>query len=316
MLLLAGCAGESPKETIPFEQTTPTYVTTTATEPTSPSTSPTTPENPEATKTAEIEVLSCSFQEEILPADFEVYVGRFPAVEGKVYVDLVLKVRNTCDETIDGEDISGSFKYDGKRYAMQFEVEDNAGDFANEDKRVYPESCKIVHLFYTVDRKAEEEALTVRYTALGQEREIPVAPRSQRQKKVLQVGETFRADGQYAFKVMDCSVYYEFSATGKDAVKYHVEGSNVIALTMKLQNLSPWDLDYLEGYLLAGDRPEFGTVQLEVNDYTELEDWTEPLEPDQEEIIHIWVVIPQGVSTADLIFRLNVQGDSFYCTIE
>lgn len=307
LLMLSGCGTGKPEGTTPFERTTPTFVTTATTEPTTPS------DEPPKLKKAEIQVLSCRFREQILPADHEVYVGCFPAEEGEVYVDLALQVRNTCDESIDSKDITGYFEYAGKRYNMQFEVAQNATDFANRVKQVRPGECKTVHLFYRVDQAAEAETLTVHLTALGKEQELTVTERTEPEKTALQVGQTFLQEGQYSLEVLKCGIVKEFYATGAGAVKYFVDGSDVFTLTVKVRNLGYGDLDFLEGYLLMGDQPEFGAVQREVNNNLELEDWTTLIRPGQMEIIHIWVAVPPDMPSAGMALRLNVQGDSFCC---
>jgi hypothetical protein len=307
LLMLSGCGAEKQLGTTPFERTTPTFVSTGPTEPDE------SPEEPQKPKMAEIQVLDCRFREQILPADYEVYVGRFPPEEGEVYVDLSLRVRNTCDVPIDGKDISAYFEYAGKRYTMQFEVVQNAGDFMNQSKKVRPGECKTVHLFYRVKQAAQSETLTVHLNALGQEQTLTVAEYTEPEKTILKVGQTFVQEGQYSLEILRCGVASQIYATGAGSVRYQVEGSDVLFLTMKVRNLGYSDLDYLEGYLLMGEQPEFAAVQWEINDNLELEDWSGVISSGQVEIIHLWVAVPQDTPAAGMALRLNVQEDSFCC---
>lgn len=297
-LMLAGCAAEG----VPAETSGSTAPSTTA---------PTEPK-PQIPKSGEVEVVSCSFQEQVLPADFEVYVGHFPSEEGKIYVDLTLSVKNTCDYPIDKEDITGYFEYAGKRYTMQFEVEENAGDFANVQKQVDVGETKRVHLFYRVDRKAEDAEITVHYSVFGQDYQANVGYQTQPEKPQLQVGDTFGRDGMYSLEVMDCMIAPYLRATGSGAVKYYVEGSHVFSVVIKLRNESDADLSYLEGYLLAGDQPEFASIQMEIKDNIELEDTT-TVKAGQEQILHLWVAVPGDTPTESVAMRFNILGDSFYC---
>lgn len=308
MLMLCGCGQDKSGETTANENGSPTFITTVATEPADPK-----PEEPQVYKSGDVQVLWCNYREQILPADYEVYVGRFPEKEGKVYVDLALQVRNTCDASINSQDISGYFNYDGKRYTMQFEVETNAGDFANTNKQVRPGETKIVHLFYTVDQQAEDSPITVHYTAFGESYEIAAGQRNEPEKKVLRVGEIFLKEGQYSLEVLDCLISSKLQATGIGGVKYYVEGSDIYYMTVKVRNLGYGDLNFVEGYLLAGEQPEFATVQVEVNNNTELVDWTGGIGCGETEIIHIWVAVPQDMPSAGIAMRLNVQNDSFCC---
>ena len=308
MLMLSGCGQDKPAETTAPERTSPTFITTVATKPTDSS-----DDEPQVFKSGEVQVLSCSYQEQILPTDYEVYVGCFPAKEGKVYVDLALQVRNTCDAPINHKDISGYFDYDGKRYTMQFEVEENAGDFANSGKQIRPGETKTVHLFYTVNQAVEDTPITVHYTALGESGKIAVGERIEPEKKLLRVGETFLQEGQYSIEVLDCEISSKLQATGIGGKHYFVEGSDVFCLTVKVRNLGFADLEYIEGYLLAGQEPEFGAVQFETNNNTELADWTGGIRHSDAEIIHLWVPVPQDTPYEGMAMRLNVQGDSFCC---
>jgi hypothetical protein len=297
-LLLTGCAAEEP----PADTTGSTAPSTTA---------PTVAEV-QIPKSGEITVLGCSFKEEVLPADYEVYVGRFPAEEGKIFVDLTLSVKNTCQYPIGEKDITGYFEYGGKRYTMQFEVEENAGDFANTQKQVDVGETKTVHLFYRVDRKAEDAALTVHYSAFGQAYQAEVQDQTEPEKRQLNIGEVFTREGMYSVEIMDCMIAPHLRATGSGAVKYYVEGSHVFSLVIKLRNEGDADLSYLEGYLLAGDHPEFASIQMEVKDNKELEDTT-TVKAGQEQILHLWVAVPADTPAEGMSMRLNILGDSFYC---
>lgn len=305
-VLLSGCA-KTPQTTEPTGGNAPSFVTTgaTVTEPAEQET--------EAPKTAQTQVLYCRFRQQITPADYEAYVGYFPSKEGEVYVDLAMRVRNTCNRPIDRKDILGSFSYGSQSYTMQFEVEENAGDFANETKQVPPGESRIVHLFYTVDGAAERESITVKYSVLGQENQISVAKRTEPAKRRLSPGDSLRQEGQYALEVLSCQVASSFGATGANAQGYYVEGSQVLSLAVKVRNLGSSPLGFLEGYLLAEDHPEFANVQMEINEKTELEDWDEPILPGKERVLLLWVAIPEGTPTGNMSMRFNIEGDSFLC---
>lgn len=299
-LLLTACAAEGQP------------VTTSSTTATTATAKPDTQE-PQIPKTAEVAVLSCSFKAQVLPADHEVYVGCFPYEEGEVYVDLVLSVTNTCEAPIDGGDITGYFEYAGKRYTMQFEVEETADDFANEDKAVLPGETKTVHLFYRVDAAAEGGDLTVHYSALGDSNEISVAPQTEPVKQELKIGDVVSCEGSYTVEVLDCKVSSSIRATGSGAKKYYVAGSHVFSLILRVRNDGTSALDYLEGYMLAGDRPEFAVIQMEVNNNLELEDLTRALQAGEEQILHLYVAVPEDTPAEGMVMRFNIMGGSYCC---
>ena len=279
-------------------------------------TKPTQKPEPQITKTAEVEVLGCRFADRVLPTDFEVFVGCYPAAEGEVYVDLPLRVTNTCEYNIDGKNVTGSFEYAGKRYAMQLAVEENAGDFANEEKYVPAGESRVVHLFYRVNGAAAETEITVNYTVLGEEKQITVSGAAEpalEDKHLLQIGDVFRREGAYSLEVVDCMISNSLRATGEGAVKYYVNGYQVLCLVLKLHNEGDEPLAFLEGYVLAGQQPEFATIQKESEDRKELEDMTDALEAGEEQILHLWVPVPLGTTVTDAAMRCNVLGDSFYC---
>ncbi len=281
-------------------------------------TAPDKPDTPEPVKSADTEILSCRFKDRILPVDHEVAVGLFPGEEGKVFIDLILQVRNTGEVALGKDDFSAYFSYGGKRYEMQFEVEENAGNFANEDKTIQPGALRTVHLFYTVDAKAADTAMTVHYTIPGEANQITVddyAPPVLEDKTELKIGTVITREGDYAFEVLDCMVSESLRATGYGAQKYYISGSDVIALILKVRNEGDAPLELLESYLMAGEMPEFAQIYLESEDHMELiepeEDYT--LNVGEEQIIHLWVAVPEDTPTEGMAMRLNVQCDSFYC---
>ena len=306
MLALTGCAAESKP---PVTTVTTTVPTTTVTPP---------PEVPELVKDADTEILSCSFKDQILPTDHEVAIGLFPGEEGKILIDLTLEVRNTGEAPLGKEDFTAYFSYGGKRYDMQFEVEENAGNFANKDKTVQPGDLRKVHLFYTVDTEAADTAMTVHYTILGEAGQIDVAgyvPPVLEDKTEVKIGTVFTREGDYSFEVLDCMVSQSLRATGNGAKKYYVSGSDVFVLILKVRNEGDGPLDLLEGYLMAGEMPEFAQNYLESEDHLELIEPEEgyTLNAGEEQILHLWIAIPPDSPTAGMAMRLNVQCDSFYC---
>lgn len=301
-LLLTGCG--APVAPAPVSTTT---VPTTTTAP---------PPEPELVKAASTAVLSCCFKEQILPSDHELSVGLFPPEEGKMYIDLTMQVENTGEAPIGAEDITAYFQYEGRRYDMQFEVEENAGNFANEDRTVHPGDSRIVHLFYTVDAAARD--MVVHYSILGEGDQMGVddyVPPVLEDKTQLKIGDTFGHEGRYSVTVMDCMVGKHLRATGNGAQKYYVADHDVLVMTVKLRNESAEELELVEGYLMMGQAPEFAQISVESEDHLTLTEVTEGcgVGPGEEQILHIWVAIPQDIPTEGMAMRLNILCDSFYC---
>ncbi|MBE6925177.1 MAG: hypothetical protein E7466_08100 [Ruminococcaceae bacterium] len=314
LMLLSGCATK--------EKPAPTAASTTqpssTTEPTQPSEQP--PEDTPAApqKAAVSEVVSCCFKEQVLPTDFEAYVGHFPAVEGKVYVDLMLRVRNTGETDIGAEDITGWFEYLDQRLAMQLELEKNVGDFENVDKQIHPGQTRTAHLFYTVDAAAAESEMVVHYTVLGESAEITVddyVPPVLENKHPLSVGGTYTQEGEYTLEVLKCVTSDYIQATGAGAVKYYVQGYTVLDLVVKVYNEGAAGINHLEGYLVLDGQVQGAAEELEVNENTELESLTSDsvIAAGEEAVVHLWVAVPVGTDPAGQAMRLNIMDECFYC---
>lgn len=311
MLMLTACA----QDATPEDTTASTAVSTTTAPET---TEPEVPEEPELKKSAQVEVLACSFKDQVLPTDHEAYVGWFPEEEGKVYVDLTMRVQNTGEAPIGEEDITGWFEYEGQRIDMQLEVEANAGDFENVDKTVPVGETKIAHLFYTVDAAAEGASISAHYSVLGEEDQIQVddyVPPVLEDKIQMKIGDVFGREGEYTVEVLDCLISDTLRATGDGAVKYYVEGHEAFDLILRIRNEGDSELDLLEGYLMVGQETEYATEELEINDNKELEALSDedPIGPGEEVIVHLWVAVPLDTPAEGMVLRFNIQGDSFYC---
>lgn len=310
VFLLTGCSKpEQPKAT-----TTPTTAPTQTTAP-----APDGPEVPAPVKSAEIEVLSCTFKEQILPTDFETYMGWFPAEEGKMYVDLTLRVENTGELPLGKEDLSAYFEYEEKRYDLQLEVEENAWNFANEDRTIPLGQARTVHLFYNVDREAVNTPLTVYYTLLDQTGEIPVGPEAEpvlEDKILLQLSDTVSWGETGTVQVMDCLVRPYLRPTGNGAEKfYSPSGDDMFILVLKVDSESELTPNLLDAYLMAGQIPEFAQIYVESEDHLSFIPLEEAPEPQagEERIYHLWVEIPFGMPTEGMSIRLNVDTVSYYC---
>lgn len=288
--------------------------TTTAPEPTVPET----PEVPEVNKSALVEVLSCCFKSRILPTDFEYFRGHFPAEEGKVYVDLTMQIQNTGEGAIGPEDITGWFEHDGKRLDMQLELEANAGDFENEDRTIQPGETRIGHLFYNVEAAAEGTALEVHYSVLEDEAQIQVDDYVEpvlEDKIGLKLGDVYTQEGEYTIEVLKCMVSDNLQATGAGALKYYVQGYEVLDLVVRLTNEGERPIDHLEGYLVMDGQIKGAAEEQEIKENTELEALTEDstIAPGAEAVIHIWVTVPVDTDPEGLAMRMNILDESFYC---
>ncbi len=313
MLLLTACGNQAQPQ--PSSTTSTTAPVTTTQRPTLPEL----PQQPDETKSARFEVLSCCFKEQVLPTDFESYVGYFPAEEGKVYVDLTMRVRNTGESALGSNDITASFDYDDQHYQMQFELEESAGDFKDTDKSIAPGETGVVHLFYTVDAAAKEESLEVAYTVVDQSDKIQVddyvAPVLE-EKILLNIGDIHTVEGAYTVEVLDCMVSDKLQATGENALKYYVEGYDVFTLVLKVANEGDENLTALEGYYIDGDQIKYATEELEVEENRKLESLSEQntIKAGEEGIVHLWVAVPIDTEAAGMIMRFNILGESFYCS--
>jgi len=307
VLLLAGCSGDNR----PAATTAPTTAPTQATTPP--------PEVPEPVKAGKIEVLSCRFKDQVLPADHEVYLGWFPVEEGKIYIDLTLSVCNTGEAPLGEEDISAFFRYGDERYDMQLEVEENAWNFANEDRTVHPGQTRRVHLFYNVDKAAADSEITVHYTFLKESGELAVEDEVLpvlQGKSQLQLADTVAWGDTGTVQVMDCLISPFLRATGDDAKKYHSpDGYEFLVLILKVDSEAELEPEVLDGYVMAGQEPDFVQMNVESEDHTTLIplNEAEPVQAGQERIIHLWVEIPGEMPTEGLAMRLNIDTGSYYC---
>lgn len=310
VLLLTGCS----KNETPPVTTAPTTAPTQSTTP-----PPDEPDVPEPVTSAEIELLSCRFKDQVLPVDHEACFGYFPAEEGKIYIDLTLRVCNTGETPIGKEELSAFFEYEGMRYDMQLEVEENAWNFANEDRTVHPGQTRTVHLFYNADLAAVDSSITVHYNFLQESGEIAVGEQVQpvlEDKIQLQLADTVHWGNTGTIQIMDCLISTFLRATGKGAEKYYADtDSDLFILILKVDSETDPEPDLLDAYVMAGYEPEFVQILVESEDHLALTPLEEaaPPQPGQERILHLWLEIPFEIPTEDLAMRLNIETGSYYC---
>lgn len=306
VLLLTGCTVSKPTIT-----SSPTTAPTKATTPP--------PPEPELPKSAEIEILSCRFKEQVLPVDHETYFGWFPMEYGKIHIDLTLRVQNTGEAPLGKDDLSAYFSYDGQRIDMQLEVEENAWNFANEDRTVHPGQTRTVHLFYNADSAITESDITVHYTFLGESGEIAVEQAVQpvlEDKTELRISDTVNWGETGTVQVMDCLITSYLRPTGKNAQKYHSpEGYDYFVMIIKVDSESEIEPDLLDAYVMAGQEPDFVDISVESGDHMTLIPLAEAEAPQagEERILHLWVEIPSDMPSSVLVMRLNVDTTAYYC---
>lgn len=308
-LLLTGCT----------QSEQPAVTTTTAAPTTAPTVASPEPDIPEPVKSAQIEVLSCCFREEVLPADFEAALERFPVEEGKLYVDLAFRVTNTGEAPLGEEDFYASFEFDGSQIEMQLEVEEDAWHFANEDPTVYPGQTRMAHLLYNVDRAAANAPLTVHYSLLEETGELSVEPETPptlEDKTQLKLGETVNLESFGSVQVVDCLIQSYLRATGNGAEKYYFpNGGEMLILVLKTTSETAPEPDLLDAYLMAGEIPEYSQIYVESEDHLDLiplEDAPAP-QVGEERILHIWVEIPFGLPKDNISIRLTLDTNCYYC---
>ena len=273
-------------------------------------------------KDCEFTVLNCSFKKEVTAQDEELIGSSFSEREGKVFVDLVLKVKNTGNSEITKDTISGYFMYSDLRYDMQFEVESGTQTaFVSGTATVPAQETAIVHLLALVDKAATSESLTVNYTIGDKQYTEAVKQEDTRtalQKKTkVSVGDKID-NGLYSFEVIECTNKQYLQTTNlAEGKQYQPFGNGqFIHLLLKVKNNTSSSLKSITTYTSVGDQITRGNSEKEIKNNLEMEELSnEPLAAGEEQYCHLYVVVDENVNTAGLAIRFNLGGICYYCEV-
>ncbi len=271
----------------------------------------------------EITVLSCAFDKEVTAQDEEFIGSSFSERQGKVFVDLVLKVKNTGNTNITKDDITAYFMYNDLRYDMQFEIETNSTTaFVSGDDGILPQTTATIHLFDLVEEAAINENLTVHYTVGEKNFDIAVAKEDTRnalaKKTQVSVGQKID-NGDFSFEVIECSTKQYLQANNlEESQQYQPFGKGqFFHLLLKVKNNTAQPLKSITSYTIVNDTIIRGNSEKEINNNTELEDLDyQPLASGEEEYCHLYAVIDEGITTSGLILRFNLGGICYYCELK
>lgn len=316
---IANGSNENSVESVPFDEVSSgeSSVIEEASESTSDSALQSDASNDSNSEAPEIKTVRCVFREQITPADFEGYGTYFSAADGKVYVDLVLDINNKSDDSMTEEDISGYFTYDGLRYDMQFEVESEHGEgFLSYSPCVKPGERRIVHLICSVGEAAASEPLTVNYKVYGKTEfeTITVSEDSSaytlEEKTELKIGDTVNIEDKYNIEVTDCSVKKYLTASDyANSRQYTNYNGSFFELILKVKNNSSEPLSDISAYTFVDGQAIKATKEIETKNNTELMYLSfDALQPGEEEYIHLYVSVEEGISSEGLAMRVNFFG--------
>ena len=275
-----------------------------------------------------VEVLACEFDKEVMGIDEESSGYGFTERDGKVYVNLALKVTNNSSETLTEDNFSGYFEYNDLRQDLQFELWNVAPKKDNEN--ILPGCVGIVYMLSVVEEAAMDSELTVHFSVSGKEFKEKVSPidtRSAFEKKTkVSVGDKFNVNGLYDVEVISCQEKQYIQASNfAESEQYEAMGDDkIIDLVLKVKNNTDSNFGEIKGYAPVNGQFSWADVQIEVNNNTEFKNLSdrendttsEALKPGQEEYIHVCAMIEQNENADNSAVRFNIAGNCYYCEIE
>ncbi len=269
----------------------------------------------------DIEVLNCSFDNAVTALDEEFMGSIYSAVDGDVYVDLVLKITNNSNKTLTKGCFSGSFTYKNIKHELRYAI-DSSNSTSLGENGISANSVGIVHLYDRVEKEASEQLLYVNYSICGKEFEKKVYPHDARnpleKKTKLEIGDRVDANGLYEIEVISCSETPSISATSYEGTDQYMaaEGEKFIELLLKVKNNTQNDLRELRGYVIVSGNIIKANDRIEINENTDIQYLSSiPLKFSQEEYIHIFAPIPEGKSIGASAIRFNLGGNCYYCKL-
>ena len=275
----------------------------------------------ETLKNCNIEVLACNFDDEVTGLDEEFVGSSFQKVDGRSFVNLILKVENTSTAELNEENISAYFMHNDLRYDMQMEIETKSlTSFGIET--VAPGEVEIVHLIQRIDEEVKGSDITVKLTVDGKEFDVKVDAEDTRapieKKTKVSVGDTVDVDGKYSFEVVSCKEKAYLSTTDEaKSEQYQSVDRKFVDMVIKLTNNSGFELKEMRAYTIIDNETYAGETSREINENTELEELMfESLKDGETEYCHAYAVVPENVDTAGAMVRFNLGGNCYYCTVE
>ena len=275
-----------------------------------------------------VEVLACEFDKEVMGIDEESSGYGFTERDGKVYVNLALKVTNNSSEALTEEAFSGYYEYNDLRQDLQYELQNVAPKKDNEN--ILPGCVGVVYMLNVIEEAAMDSELTVHFSVNGKEFKEKVSPidtRSAFEKKTkVSVGDKFNVNGLYDVEVISCQEKQYIQATNfAESEQYKAMGDDkIIDLVLKVKNNTDTNFGEIKGYAPVNGQFSWADVQIEVNNNTEFKNLgdrendttTEALKPGQEEYIHVCAMIEQNESADNSAVRFNIAGNCYYCEVE
>lgn len=279
---------------------------------------------PESKKEFTFEVVECVFDNSITAVDEEYVYNSYAEKENSVYVDLVLRVANTGNTPLTGNDFSGYLIYNDTRYDMQTAIENVTGISVGVSEVKAKDVAK-VHLFERLDKEAENSDITVTYTVSGKTYEEKVKPatnssNSLDKKTEIKVGDVINVDSRYSFEVIEASAVESVHAQDINASKqYKPIGKDKFAhVLIKLKNNSELPLSNSNAlvYTITDDVISKGTFAKETSNNTDINSYVS-LNGGEEEFVHLYVgVNDTDIAAGNVILRFNLGGNCYYCKIK
>ncbi len=268
-----------------------------------------------------VEVVSCMFDNELVGIDEEISTWGFQKIEGKVYVNLALKIFNNGTEPFTEDDIKAYFEYDELRYDMQYELEVAIPTSYYDDEEVIPAgSVGIVYLFDRVEEAAMSSDITVHYTIGENQYERAVDsldPRTPFEKKIkVSAGDVLDAGGIFDIEVISCKETKVLRAQNyEESKQYTPSKGKYIDFVVKIKNNFKKDLTGFSGYVVVGDVVHRAEYIIETDNNTDLREDV-LLKSGEENIMHVYAVVDEDVDTDGLSMRINLLENCYYCEVE
>lgn len=268
-----------------------------------------------------IEVLGCSFDKEVMGVDEEFSNWGFTERDGKVYINLALKVTNNSDETLTKDDFKGFFELDGDEYDLQYNLATVAPK--PDSYNIQPGCVGMVNMIALVDESVMDSDITVNYSIKDEEFQKKVEPIDTTdafsKKTEVKAGDKFDVNGLYDVEVISCTEKENLTTTDEENGGQYLaaEGKKYVDLLLKIKNNTDVEMDPVKitTYTILDDEKAIrGNVRFEEKDNTEI--GYNGLAPEKEEYAHFFVSVDETVKTDDLVIRFNIAGNCYYMEVE
>lgn len=270
----------------------------------------------------EVEVLTCAFDNEIMGYDEEASGYGYGKREGRVYINLTLKIKNDGEEIFTKDKLSASCELDGVKRDLQYNFLTAAPQ--SDNNNVLPGCIALINFLTTVEESDMNKDLTVKYVVDGKEYEKKVGKLVEADalsaKTEVKVGEKIEVEDFYEIKVLDCSEKSTIVITNEENNKeYRPMGKDkkFVDITVEFKNNT--DVEFNSNHIKCYVVPEDGQGLLGRFEYEDKENCmlsNKSVKPGEEVIAHLYVGIDDTMNTDGMAVRFSLAGNCYYTYVK